>query len=207
MKATTGRSVPAWAACLLAVALTGCTVEQTEEARPPEVDVDVDPGRWPDYKVNWADVDVGTSERTITVPVVRIEKETRTVSVPYIDITPPGVGQREERLVSIDVDVPHGGYELQITEIRASRDDLWVVGHLRETSASSTPQPTRVADQVMINAPGDLDVRTIIVGQRPDGVDNQEHRFVGSAGDLQQIVPTQARVIYERKSAASTGKP
>jgi hypothetical protein len=61
-------------------------------------------------------------------------------------------------------------------------------------------------DQVMINAPEDLDVRTIIVGQRPDGVTNQEHRFVSSASDLQQIVPTQARGIYERKSAGDGGQ-
>lgn len=199
MKSTRGRRVRALTGCLLVVALTGCAVEQTEEARPPDVDVEVDPGRWPDYKVNWTDVDVGTSERTITVPVVRIEKETRTVTVPYIDITPPGGGEREERVVEIEVDVPHSGYELQISEIRASRDDLWVIGHLRETTGSSTQQLTRVTDQVMINAPEDLDVRTLIVGQRPEGVENQEHRFVASAGELQQIMPTQARVIYERK--------
>ena len=57
--------------------VNGCQVQQEEEARLPDVDIDVQGGEWPEYDVKWADVEVGTEERTITVPVVRVEKETR----------------------------------------------------------------------------------------------------------------------------------
>jgi hypothetical protein len=105
------------AACA-ALVLTGCSVEREQAAQAP--DVDVDPGRWPEYDVNWADVDVGTEQRTITVPVVRIEREQKQVQVPYIRIAPPGGGQIEERTVSLSVDVPNAGYELQIVEVKKS---------------------------------------------------------------------------------------
>ena len=89
--------------CLAVFGAAGCTTEQTQPGEAPDIDVDVDPGQWPEYKVNWADVDVGTREQTVTVPVVRIEQETRQVTVPYIDINPPGAGNREERTIQ----VPH----------------------------------------------------------------------------------------------------
>src|SRR5688572_9259405 len=102
---------------------TGCSVEREQQAEAPDVDVDVDAGRWPDYKVNWADVEVGTEQRTITVPVVSVEQKPKQVTVPFISINPPGGGQTEERTVSLGVDVPNAGYEIQIAEVRASGDD------------------------------------------------------------------------------------
>ncbi len=70
----------------LAFALSGCDVEQTREARLP--DVDVEGGQAPAYDVDAPDVDVGTQERTVTVPDVDIDvnKEKRTVTVPDVDI-------------------------------------------------------------------------------------------------------------------------
>jgi hypothetical protein len=183
-------------ACVIATA--GCAVDQTQGARAPDVDVEVDPGRWPQYDVRWADIDVGTSERSITVPVVRVEKETRTINVPYIDINPPGARDRAERALSIEVDVPHSGYEVQVVEVRASGDDLWVIGQLRETATPSAQTRTRVSDRVIINAPRDLDVRTIVVGEQPDG--NEHLRFVESMDAVQQIVPNDARVLYRRNA-------
>jgi hypothetical protein len=174
----------------------GCTVDQTQEARAP--DVDVDAGRWPQYEVNWADIDVGTSERTITVPVVRIEKESRQITVPFIDINPPGARERDERAISIDVDVPHAGYELQIAEVRASGDDLWVVGSLRQTGTPAAQEMTRLSDRVVINAPEDLDIRKVVVGERPSLAENEQLRFIASMDDLKQIIPDGARVLYRR---------
>ena len=189
--------VPIMLAGVLVAALGGCTVEEVREARAPDVDVEVDPGRWPQYRVKWADIDVGTTERSIGVPVVRVGRETRTITVPYIDINPPGARNRHERLVSLDVLVPHAGYEVQIKEIRASSDDLWVIGQLRETKPSRAKLPNRISDQVLIHAPEDLDIRTIIVGEKPDGAAH-EHRFVRSMSELDGIVPAGARVIYRR---------
>ena len=191
------------AACCAVFGTAGCTAEQTEPGEAPDVDVDVDPGQWPEYKVNWADVDVGTREQTVTTPVVRIEQETRQVSVPYIDINPPGARDRQERTIRVEADVPHAGYNLEITEIRASGDNLWVIARLNETDQAAAKAMTRASDQVVVNAPSDLDVRKIIVGQQPPG-GGSEHRFVGSMDALNQMIPQGGRVIYQRGGTPPT---
>ena len=191
------------AACCAAFGSAACTTQQTEPGQAPDVDVDVDPGQWPEYKVNWADVDVGTREQTVTVPVVRIEEKTQQVSVPYIDINPPGARDRAERTIRVEVDVPHAGYDLEITEMRASGDDLWVIARLNETDQAAAQAMTRASDQVVVNAPADLDVRKIIVGQQPPG-GASEHRFVGSMDALNQMIPQGGRVIYQRGGAPQT---
>ena len=198
-----GRAI-SWAAAavLLVSGTSGCTAEKTAPGEMPDVDVDLDPGQWPEYKVKWADVDVGTRERTITVPVVQVTKETRQVQVPYIDINPPGAGDREERTIQVEVDAPHSGYDLQITEVRAAGDDLWVVARLKETNGSAAQTVTRIADRVLVNAPASLDVRKVIIGSRPPGGHNEQHRFLDSTEALNQVIPSQGRTIY-RSSAQS----
>lgn len=176
----------------------GCSVEKTATGEAPEVDLDVDPGRWPEYNIKWADVDVGTRERTVTVPVVRVTRETRQVEVPYIDINLPGAPEREERTIQVEVDAPHAGYDLQITEVRASGDDLWVVARLMEGNAKAAQDVARISDQVVVNAPVNLDVRKVIVGTRPPGALNEQHRFVDSMDALNRAVPEGSRVIYQR---------
>lgn len=195
-----------WRKVSLALVVAGvsvsCSVEQTREAVAPDVDVDVDPGRWPQYDVNWADVDVGTSERTVQVPVIRVEREAREIAVPYIDIDVPGAGQAEDRTIMIAADVPHGGYVLEIQQVRAAGDDLWVVARLMEQDgAKAAAAMTRVSDRVVVSAPDNLDARSVIVGERPPGVDNQQHRFVPSMDDLNRMIPANARVLYQRAGA------
>lgn len=51
--------------------LAGCDVEKTEEGSLP--DVDVKGGNLPKYDVDGPDVDVGTKEKTITVPDVDVD--------------------------------------------------------------------------------------------------------------------------------------
>ena len=183
---------------------TACSVDQTREGEAPDVDVDVDPGRWPRYDVNWADVDVGTRQETVTVPVVRVERETREVTVPYIDINPPGATSREQRTISVELDVPGPQYQLQIEEIRAAEDDLWVVARLAESGgATAVGGPTRVSDQVVVNAPSDLDVRKVVVGTRPAGVFNEQYSFFDSMSALEAQIPSSARVLYRRNAGAA----
>lgn len=55
------------------LALSACDVEQTEEGEMPDVDVEAEGGNLPEYDVDTPDVDVGTEERTITVPDVDVE--------------------------------------------------------------------------------------------------------------------------------------
>lgn len=73
-------------AATIALLLAGCDVEQTQEARLP--DVDVQGGQAPAYDVDAPDVDVTTEERTVTVPDVDVDVKTkeRSVTVPDVDI-------------------------------------------------------------------------------------------------------------------------
>ena len=50
-----------WLALLALLSYTSCEVRQTEEGELPEVDIDAEAGNLPEYDVNWADVDVGTT--------------------------------------------------------------------------------------------------------------------------------------------------
>lgn len=51
--------------------MAGCEVEKTEEGSLP--DVEVEGGNMPEYDVDGPDVDVGTKEKTITVPDVDVD--------------------------------------------------------------------------------------------------------------------------------------
>ena len=78
------------AALLLTV--SACDVNKTQSGDLPDVDVDVsaDAGELPEYEVNWADIDVGTTTETVSVPKVVIVTEEEEVEVPFIDINMPG---------------------------------------------------------------------------------------------------------------------
>lgn len=190
-----------WSALVLAAALsftvTGCSVEQTKSAKAPDVDVDVDPGRWPKYEVNWADVDVGTTTRTVTVPKLEWKREETQVQVPYIDIKAPGANDREERTISVELEVPGTGYDLDIREVRAAGDQLWVISELKKTTGAAGNYG-RVSDQVVVNAPEDLRIHRVIVGDRPEGVYNQQYSFYSDMQALQQRLPQGGgRVLYQ----------
>lgn len=69
------------------LALYGCDVDQTREARAP--DVDVEGGQLPAYDVDTPEVDVEQEKRQVTVPDVDVQTEERTVTVPEVDVEPP----------------------------------------------------------------------------------------------------------------------
>ena len=81
------RNLAALAALAGATALTACDVQQTREAKAPDVDVQAEGGQLPKYDVDTAEVEVGTTERTITTPEITTEKET--VQVPVVGVEPP----------------------------------------------------------------------------------------------------------------------
>jgi len=56
-----------------AFALGACSVDQTEEAELPDVDVTAEEGNMPEFDVDTADVEVGTEEKTIEVPTVDVD--------------------------------------------------------------------------------------------------------------------------------------
>ncbi|MDT0575262.1 hypothetical protein RM533_03585 [Croceicoccus sp. F390] len=56
---------------VLALGLSACDVEKTQDGELPEVDVEA--GQLPEYNVDTADVDVTTEERVVEVPVIETE--------------------------------------------------------------------------------------------------------------------------------------
>lgn len=60
------------ASCL---AFAACDVDQTKEAKLPDVDVDVNAsgGQLPEFNVQGPDIKVGTENRTVEVPTVDID--------------------------------------------------------------------------------------------------------------------------------------
>jgi hypothetical protein len=61
-------------------------IDQTQEAKLPDVDVSLEGGQAPDYDINTGSVDIGTTKRTVTVPEVTLEE--KEVTVPTVEIEP-----------------------------------------------------------------------------------------------------------------------
>jgi hypothetical protein len=63
-------------------------IDQTREARLPNVDVTVEGGQAPAFDVKTGSVDVGTTTETVKVPDVEVKMEEKKVEVPTISVTP-----------------------------------------------------------------------------------------------------------------------
>lgn len=87
-----------------AIALSGCEVDKTEDGEMPDVDVDVDGGKLPEYDVRGPDVSVGTEEKTIKVPDVDVDMEEKQITVPDVDIDLPDDDEFSDDDVDVDVD-------------------------------------------------------------------------------------------------------
>jgi hypothetical protein len=182
---------------LMVIPLGSCRVEQEETGSLPDVDVDVEPGSLPEYDVQGPDVNVGVTERTVTVPRVVVVQEEETVEVPYIDVSLPGADQ-VERTITPEVEVPSGGYDLTIQGVYAVDDQLWVVSRLDEVDADAPEATVRVSDRVVLNAP-DMPVRHFIIGERPEGTFNEQYTFI----DNREEIATQlnaGRQLYDQAS-------
>lgn len=162
--------------------LSACAIEKEQAAELPDVDVAVQPGQLPEYDIKGPDVNVGVTERTVTVPKLMVVQEEETVEVPYIDVDVPNV-DRSERTITAEVEVPSGGYNLNVQDVYVVDDSLWVVSRLNEVNPNAPRANTRVADRIVINAP-DMPVRHFIVGERPAGIFNEQYEFVGDRQDI-----------------------
>jgi hypothetical protein len=63
-------------------------VDQTQEARMPTVDIDVEGGQAPEFDVETGSVDVGTTTETIEVPDVEITTDEREITLPTLEVEP-----------------------------------------------------------------------------------------------------------------------
>lgn len=193
------KKVLSFALILALVPLTSCQVEREQAAKLPDVNVSVEPGQLPKYDIKGPDVNVGVTERTVTVPKIIVIQEEQTVKVPYIDVNMPGA-TRQERTITSEVEVPSGGYNLQIQDVYALNNEVWVISRLSETNPNAPKARTRVSDRIVINAP-DMPVRQYIVGSRPSGVFNEQYQFIGNRQQILSQLQA-GRKLYERKATS-----
>ena len=54
-------------------AMAACDVDQTKEGEMPDVDVNASGGQLPEFNVEGPEVNVGTENKTVTVPTVDVD--------------------------------------------------------------------------------------------------------------------------------------
>ncbi len=65
-------------------------VVKTQEGKMPNIDVTAKKGQMPEFEVDVADIEVGTTKKKLTVPDVDIKKKEVEVTLPDVDIEMPG---------------------------------------------------------------------------------------------------------------------
>ncbi len=182
---------------MLLIPLASCQIKQEEAGRLP--DVDITPGKLPEYDVEGPDVKVGVTKRTVTVPKVIVIQEQETVEVPYIDVDLPGVSRRE-RTITTEVEVPSAGYDLEVQSVYALNNELWVVSRLEEENPNAPKATVRVSDNIVINAP-DIPVRHYIIGKRPQGNFNEQYTFIDSRQQIASQLDS-GRQLYQQQATS-----
>lgn len=177
------------------LALQSCKMNKEESGSLPDVDIDIDAdeGELPEYDINWADIDISTTTKTVKVPKVVVVMEEEEVEVPVIDFDIPGRDKAERSLV-VEAEVSGKEHELNIMEIRATKNRLYVISKLQELTTSLGDKTMRIQDQVYVNAP-DLDVQHIIVGKKADRVYNSNYKYVESMTEVDNLIGD-AKTIY-----------
>ncbi|MGB7395409.1 MAG: hypothetical protein WA913_13535 [Pricia sp.] len=175
-----------------------CNMEKEEKGELPEVDVDVsaEEGNLPEYDVNWADVNVGTTTKMVEVPKVVVVMEEEEVEVPVVDVDMPNGGEKSERTLMVETEVTGKEHNIEIKEIWAADNNLYVIAQLEELEQEIGDQKMRVSDQISLNAP-ELNVNYMIVGDKPDREFNNKNNYVASMEAAKEEVGDH-EVIYTR---------
>ena len=175
--------------------LTSCNIKKEEKGEMPDLDVDVtaDAGELPEYDVNWADVNVGTRTETVEVPKVVVVMEEEEVEVPYLDVDMPNGGEKMERTLMVEAEVTDTEHNLEIQEIWAADNNLYVIAKLEPMSQSIGDKRMRISDQVTLNAP-DLNVKYYIVGTRPDKVFNTQYDYLENTDKLKNSLDNPKKI-------------
>lgn len=63
-----------------------CEVDQTKEAKAPDVDVNASGGQLPEFDVDAKEVVVGTTETNVSVPDVDVETKETQIEVPKVEV-------------------------------------------------------------------------------------------------------------------------
>ncbi|RMA41274.1 hypothetical protein [Rhodophyticola porphyridii] len=64
-------------------------IDQTEEARLPDVDVTVEGGQMPEFNAEVGEIAVESETVEVEVPEVEVTTETQEIEVPTLRVTPP----------------------------------------------------------------------------------------------------------------------
>lgn len=89
MKTGAAIAIAGVAVVAIAAAVYMIDVDQTEEARLPDVDVSVEGGNLPEFDVEVGSVEMGTTTESVTVPDIDIDTREAEVTLPTIDVNPP----------------------------------------------------------------------------------------------------------------------
>lgn len=189
-------------AAALILPLSACQVTREQTGSLPDVDVNVEPGRLPEYDIEGPDVQVGVTERTVTIPKLVLIQEEETVQVPYIDVDMPGA-ERTERTVTAEVEVPSSGYDLNIEEVYSVEGQIWVISRLIEVDNNAPDVAMRVSDRLVLNAP-DLPVRHYVIGNRPQGSYNEQYTFINDINEIENWL-AEGRMLYTLNALLSSG--
>ncbi|MFD1062168.1 hypothetical protein ACFQ1Q_02830 [Winogradskyella litorisediminis] len=184
---------------LALVFATSCKMDQTKEAKLPEVDVDIDTeaGQLPAFDVDWADVNVGTRTEMVEIPKVVVVMEETEIEVPYLDVDMPDeYGEKMERTIMIEAEVDEFEHNLEIEKVYASGNNLIVVSRLEKMETSLGDKKVRISDQIKLNAP-DLNVKHYVVGVKPNRVFNDAYMYVNNESDFSDKV-ADYKVIYSK---------
>lgn len=186
---------------MTAAVLVSCDVDQTKKTKLPEVDVDIDTeaGQLPAFDVDWAEVNVGTTTKMVTVPKVVVVMEEVEVEVPYVDVEMPDDvdGEKEEQTLMVEAEVSDKEHAIEIKEIRAMNNNLIVISELEEMTTSLGDKKIRVSDQVTLNAP-DMNVKYYVIGERPDRVFNTKYKYYSDLNTLNEKLGNDYKVIYTK---------
>ena len=182
---------------LLLFTASACEVEKQQSGDLPEVEVDVDAeeGEMPEYKVNWADVNVGRRTKTVEVPKVMVVMEEKEVEVPYIDVQMEGE-EGVERTIKVEAQVTETMHELDIKKVYAMENKLIVISSIEDEGEPLEDKTVRISDQVILNAPEDLMVRHYIVGEKPAGSFNNNYKYIASEDEISSMT-NNATLLFE----------
>lgn len=180
------------------ILFVGCDVKKEEKGALPDVDVDIDAeaGELPEYDVDWAEVNVGTKTKMVEVPKVVVVMEEEEVEVPYLDVDMPDGGEKAERTLMVEAEVTDKEHSLDIIEIWAAENNLYVIAELKPTDQDIGDKKMRVSDQISLNAP-DLNVKYYIVGERPDRMFNTRYDYLENTSELKSRLDN-PKVIYSK---------
>lgn len=183
----------------IALVITSCNIEKKKDGELPTVDIDVDAdaGKLPNYDVEWADINVGTTTKTVEIPKVVIIMEEEEVEVPYLDVDMPEDkwGNKEEQTIMVEAEVSDFEHTIDIEEIWAKENNLYVIAKLEQLETSIEDKKMRISDQVSLNAP-DLNVKYYVIGERPDRVFNTKYKYVKNMSELKNMI-SDYTVIYQ----------